>query len=507
MSGTIPPALLQLPAIDTIVLRGSAQSISLPATVSPTLRVLRLSGLNISSTIPSTWTNLDSLEQIEMENDDLSCPLPQWLLNRIGAQNHALCAFKANLFKITSGKICGQIALRDLRCQLTPVIDAERAVAKVSTPQHSFGDSTTYVELNDTRMFIYGVAERTGRPFKGDYVVVDFQTFSINSDSFLPKLVEVLGWGPTLRKSNSANLTYTTDIILSNNALMEVYFYLDHPQAPSGVKFGFTIRRNASLPDSEQPLLWPNDTGVTFVLSTSFTLRQQHSGLEPLYCDVPPPSFSAFADCRSDVFTEGITYEYDSGGCLYSVGEARSINRSYIRFSYPTCYESDGAFATVDGAYADQWCSGFGSSNFLGRLKNSTSITKFSGEAGATQYSVLTASFSFKNFSTVLDYDPDVSISLLFDPDESPSSPPQVVSAESLNFVGIAVGVSVAVVVVAGLIVLLAVPSVRQAIFPFAGHESVKDKPVTLDTEDDQTRGARWATVQPRNGSLRNVDS
>jgi hypothetical protein len=157
-------------------------------------------------------------------------------------------------------------------------------------------------------MFIYGVSARTGNAFKGDYVVIDFQTFSIKGDSSLPKVVEILGWGPVLRKSNNVNVTYTTDMLLSNNAIMEVYFYLDHPQAPQGVKFGFTIRRNASLPDSEQPLLWPADTGATFILATSFTLRQQHSGLEPLYCDVPPPSFSAFANCRSDVFTEGITY-------------------------------------------------------------------------------------------------------------------------------------------------------------------------------------------------------
>lgn len=43
LSGPIPPTLLQLPNIEVVVIRGSAQSIALPATVSPTLKTLYVS--------------------------------------------------------------------------------------------------------------------------------------------------------------------------------------------------------------------------------------------------------------------------------------------------------------------------------------------------------------------------------------------------------------------------------------------------------------------------------
>jgi ABC-type phosphate transport system auxiliary subunit len=76
-----------------------------------------------------------------------------------------------------------------------------------------------------------------------------------------------------------------------------------------------------------------------------------------------------------------------------------------------------------------------------------------------------------------------------------------------VNTVSIAVGVSVAVVVVAGLIVVLAVPSIRYTVFPFTMHESSKEKSITLDAENERSESSQWASVQPRTGSLTNVGS
>lgn len=186
------------------------------------------------------------------------------------------------------------------------------------------------------------------------------------------------------------------------------------------------------------------------------------------------------------------------------IGETTSAGRTRIRFAYPTCYERDGVLDTVDSAYADQWASGLGSAAFLGRLRNSSSIAGLVGEPANKQYTVLTASFGFKNFSRVLDFDPDVSISLLFEADTPFDSPIEA----SLPVVGIAIGVSVGAVVLVGLLVLIAVPSVRNKVFPFTRPEDSPESTSTLieETPSRAEASGKWAPVRPSSSSVTNAN-
>lgn len=201
-----------------------------------------------------------------------------------------------------------ELPIANLSCQLTPLVDRSTATAKPAQPQHAVSDAYSHVELQGNRMFIYAVSTRTKQPYKDEYVVIDFQSFAIKSKSAPPVLIQPLGFGSNLTKINNVNVTYAIDMYLSNGLTVEVFIYLNHPKAPGGVKFSFIVRRDPSLPATQQPLLWPNEDGVSFFLACTFSLRQQHSRTDPLYCQIPSPNFSAFTDCGSDVFSESITY-------------------------------------------------------------------------------------------------------------------------------------------------------------------------------------------------------
>uniref|UniRef100_A0A7N0T7D3 Protein kinase domain-containing protein n=1 Tax=Kalanchoe fedtschenkoi TaxID=63787 RepID=A0A7N0T7D3_KALFE len=87
LSGTIPPDVVSLPAINFIYFQNNKFSGSIPTTLSQALNVLDLSFNSLTGSIPATVQNLTQLIMLSLQNNFLGGPIPALNLPRLRLLN------------------------------------------------------------------------------------------------------------------------------------------------------------------------------------------------------------------------------------------------------------------------------------------------------------------------------------------------------------------------------------------------------------------------------------
>jgi hypothetical protein len=389
----------------------------------------------------------------------------------------------------------------------TAVVDAAKRAGTALPNQfkHRFGNNFVEVHLNGTSMFIFGAKPTSAGKYVyyEEWVGMEFQGWQQRGSDDAAIAILASSWGATLKETVPGK-TFETELIMSDGTIMNMTFYLEHPQAPQGVKFSFEVLKpNSFAIDSEQPKM---------ALAMNPIIRQHVMGNEPMSC-TPSTSILQGFNCSSDIATISLVPDIIPGGCSVVGRVTFKSQKLLVGVSVQACYERDGNPEFLNDLDLSPFLPGIGSLRAFSRRHLLNSKTPYTNISAVDQYVVLPFSAGFLNFNN-LSWDPDVTISLLFEaplpePNAQPSSVSEVDKSYNTNVVIIAVIVSV--VALAAVIALVFFTEIKYHWLPFRKRsEELKGAQEPIDEEfsppsAERQQNSRWSQGSRSRASLKNV--
>eukprot|EP01122_Echinamoeba_exundans_P014453 TRINITY_DN6553_c0_g1_i1.p1 TRINITY_DN6553_c0_g1~~TRINITY_DN6553_c0_g1_i1.p1 ORF type:complete len:582 (+),score=27.10 TRINITY_DN6553_c0_g1_i1:63-1808(+) len=451
--GSLPSAVFSFPNLTRLYLTGTGLSINVPNSVSPSLVNIKLDDTWIANQrLPSSF-NWPNILELDMSNSGMSCPLPQSFVDHF-RQGGTLfkCVLRTNQFWIDSaGMICGQLPITNTTCDFTP--NAFVSVSDMPAPLSYRAEvNNVAIEFRGDEILLFAMynTSRGFKDYRREYLSLKMVPLAEQSslDEFhIHRMANVSRWesftsvGSTILRVNATRV---------DNLVMEYIFRFDSPDDAFGRKvFKFSILvYNLGHP-------WLNTTSLGVVqLGVIISYKVAHSPVAGpiLYCPKPNLFYDTCVSPIATIESQALPTEE-----FQHKVTTPTIEMS-LRFSLK---------GTIDGVYLNYtnarvqltvnaipfpsvvWLRINSEANY------STALASLSAppETQAVSFAlrIITASFSGR-----LEYDPDVSITLLFNPENIVEPPGELAQSPVIAAVstGLVVGVTIAAIAVAAVLAL-----------------------------------------------------
>eukprot|EP01122_Echinamoeba_exundans_P012007 TRINITY_DN4937_c0_g1_i1.p1 TRINITY_DN4937_c0_g1~~TRINITY_DN4937_c0_g1_i1.p1 ORF type:complete len:698 (-),score=120.52 TRINITY_DN4937_c0_g1_i1:1439-3373(-) len=456
--GPFPKEIFQFPNISSINLKGTPVTIEWPATASSALNEMNLDGTNITAPISDAFA-WNTLASMDLRRTEVKCPLPQGLVNRWSQSvNSPILYATYTMFEIMNNRLCNQIDMT-----LIPV-----AVASVygikSTPNPALTFTAVHkniqLEFYDHEIKIFGVF-KNGTVWREDFFSLNIpalapwdRTRQARMRPFAVTPFKSIGWTvPQTQLTATATLTNVFNQVMETSLIFE--FDRDDGNIivnGASLKFSYTAR-NINV-------TFPGISNLQFHMVAGYHTQLSEPGSPPIFCG---DFIGQQVACESS--TANVTFALEVGG-LNTFSSARiGVRNTKIDLSF-----SYGLNGTRDGV--DLWAqphpTDVGAERYWVKQGLSDFTDKFHklglshllppSPPAREQAMQLVVTLDMFPFNDSLIYDPDISLSLIFDTssDFPPASSPLTSGAfanVSNNDVAIVAGVVAAIIVAAAVIV------------------------------------------------------
>eukprot|EP01122_Echinamoeba_exundans_P009674 TRINITY_DN3470_c0_g1_i1.p1 TRINITY_DN3470_c0_g1~~TRINITY_DN3470_c0_g1_i1.p1 ORF type:complete len:611 (+),score=83.32 TRINITY_DN3470_c0_g1_i1:177-2009(+) len=495
--GDFPTAFFLSPKIIRIDLVTTGFTVTLPPVLSPSLTYLSLSDVNVNGTMAEM--NWPEVLILDLSATYVTCPLPQGLVNfsRAGGRMKGCYWFSAFLTLDENNMICGQIPLGNFSCDLGPAAVVAPYIAQNVRPANvdyrvEFEQMTLEFVKDEVFFFAaYNRSDGTRNEFRGEYISMKSRPMSQkyitpltekNIYTFNQTKFDTFFW----ERPNRLRVNMTK----VENLQFEFVFDFNSSRVSGGhvsIKFSFIVYNLGYTWKSPDP-----DINVPiFNINLLLNYKLQHSPETgpPVEC---PKGGLVYKQCQSDVASLFTAFDLNSGEQIVG-GKTR---RTEMNLAYPADGVIDGRI--LGGAadnmiiHASRLPWPLPSAEWLEAYNVNNRTAPFSFLKATEQSLVIPLQLKVPRVIDRLDYDPDVSITLLFDPEAT--APSEIPVAE------IQVGLIVGVVFAAIVIVAVGITVFAKVIFPYMQKRLEKKGSVELDetASDSPSIGANKQGAEPR---------
>lgn len=399
-----------------------------------------------------------------------------------------------------------EIPANKTACWMLPTASARSSLQR-NRPGHRLGNEFVEVQLNGTTMYIYGV-KQTGRQryvYYDEWVGMEFQGWQLRGIDGAAAAVAAVRWGDTLTELVPGT-NYSIPLHLSDGTIMTVLLYLRHPFAPEGIKFAFRMNKPSSFNYSDPA----NDAYTKMSIAMNPVIRQHLFSRQPMSCTT---GNLLAANCSSDISWVALNPAL-LDGCTGISGSMRGP-RLAIEMNFQGCYSIDGTPNIIEELDMSPFIPGIGSLRSFTRLYQINSSIPVPIVAPEDQIVVLPFSSAFKRFNSIT-WDPDVRITLLFNPPTPPDEPPATTEAVNGAVVGGTIGGVLGAILILGIVFGT---DLKYKWLPFrrrAEEDAKLPKPdIELDDEAEadfappgessQPKNQRWSQGSRSRASITNV--
>eukprot|EP01122_Echinamoeba_exundans_P012308 TRINITY_DN5102_c0_g2_i1.p1 TRINITY_DN5102_c0_g2~~TRINITY_DN5102_c0_g2_i1.p1 ORF type:complete len:632 (+),score=72.09 TRINITY_DN5102_c0_g2_i1:80-1975(+) len=466
--GECPAEIFQFPKLSVLSLRELGCHLNWPRSVSPTLSNLNIKFANITEPMPDVFP-WETMAVISVYYASLPCPLPAGLVARFRSGQPLTCQLQANSFDMVDGMICNQIAMVDIPCRTcTPIVPYLASPAVSRTYNVSYG--SLHLEFEDYTVRVFGKT-RAGLIHRDDY-------FSLNVPPLQP-ILQPAGTAsrnfhsspftaPRWSDSKTVYVNYTMVSRLNEVIYGSFIFQFDRNDGNININ-GKSIKFSAYLNNVNATF---SSSRVMFSLLSKYHTQHSPPGGTPMLC--PEWDFTKYEACSSSV--ANLTFDLtttQAGNFLDTSVIGLENDKVFISFGYGLIGEIDGNPLLSDSRSSvviDKHFTGIGLSSIIDTylVLNRTELAP-RANAAKDQALLLLIGLEMPAFNTLY-YDPDISLSLLFDTDAPAPSPStggvqeNVVGSANLGLiVGLTMGGVVLVAAIVGLVLFVRTRSARVA--------------------------------------------
>eukprot|EP01122_Echinamoeba_exundans_P007964 TRINITY_DN2551_c0_g1_i1.p1 TRINITY_DN2551_c0_g1~~TRINITY_DN2551_c0_g1_i1.p1 ORF type:complete len:629 (+),score=43.50 TRINITY_DN2551_c0_g1_i1:137-2023(+) len=515
--GIIPNELWRLANLSQITVTDTACTLQLPPRLPS--KTTRFGAASARLLEPATLPDHDNwglIDLLDLGQTNLRCPFPPTFVDYFVVQNRRIpnCRMSSTFLTVDENNmVCGQIPLAKFTCRLFPLAFLpphfpNSEVTPVVQQRVEF--KTHFLEFNGDEVFLFAAyRSRTSgaaKAYRGEYV--HFKTFPVaeilnntNAEEYIYNHNQSK-WDSFILDSPSrirANLSRVDDLIVE-------YIFEEKQDAADSlpyIKFSYQIYNLGHQWRFRAPNL-----GYVSNRTVSVSLTQNHKvahsspdGSSVMTCFGGTQRGNPFTNCTGPLAT--FKTEVIFGQLVFRI--TTQTNKTRMTYDYVLSIYSDDlnlADSSQASIEANRFPYPLPSGTWLSRLREAGGVANITNMPEQQQSMVLPVEFSFLPFVNRAVYDPDVSITLLFDPSTGdPMDPPQVIT--DVNN-AITVGVIVAIVVV---IVVVAVGLTVGAVFLFPYLARRKETAAELkvidesETPADNRGSASWSKAQPRSAT------
>eukprot|EP01122_Echinamoeba_exundans_P008554 TRINITY_DN2858_c0_g1_i4.p1 TRINITY_DN2858_c0_g1~~TRINITY_DN2858_c0_g1_i4.p1 ORF type:complete len:620 (-),score=49.46 TRINITY_DN2858_c0_g1_i4:210-2069(-) len=498
VSGDFPAGMFQLPVLRDISISSTGLTVRLPSYVSPSLQAIYLDDTRLVTPLADHY-NWSTVDVLDLRYSGFKCPLPQSFVDyHLRGNIFGNCRMQGNFLEIVDNKLCGQLPLEAVGCNIFPMAYAAPFFPTDNTSvnaQFRTMFAGHFLEFIGREVYISAAYQNRGvyRPYRGEYIAMQAQPIAELTN--LPHQAEkfhnrnVSTWSSFITDSPTrvrANLTAIDNLVVE-------YIFEQRISAETNLpylKFALIVH-NLGYEWIKDRMNATNDLDVSVSLCMNY--RIQHSLPDGPYVDcTTPPAPTLLANCSGPIGSFKVEYSFAS----FSAVTSSRTNKTQLSYEYGLVGSLDNVPLDGDntGVFLARIPYPLPSALWLEKARLAGGSLSLPTMPESNQSVAIPIEISTKRFQRALYYDPDISITLLFDPsDADPSASPQQLADIQ---VGITVGAIIAIVVVI-VVVAVGVTVGAVVVFPYWKSRQASNIPtdVELEGKNRETQGS-WKTAR-----------
>eukprot|EP01122_Echinamoeba_exundans_P002176 TRINITY_DN12135_c0_g1_i1.p1 TRINITY_DN12135_c0_g1~~TRINITY_DN12135_c0_g1_i1.p1 ORF type:complete len:611 (-),score=83.87 TRINITY_DN12135_c0_g1_i1:285-2117(-) len=491
--GDFPPSVFSLPNLRAIYMINTGLTISFPANLSNSIASVIASYSKVVSPIPDA--NWDQMSNFGLESTGIKCPLPPGLVAYFNAgKNLTECTLNMNnLFIDKNNLVCGQIHSSKLTCRISTSSHKAPYFATDDTTQPTrfvahLGNFTIEFTEDEAMIFAtYDTRRGVRKEYRREYLSFRLQPISETYGGALERMYATLNrpfWDSFIVEGNRVRANSTVE----NSLIQEYIFELANDQDPPFVKVS-----NAGYNLGHR---WISDprrvTTVSVFLIFSFRISHSPTQGPALTCYKGNTGGSS---CSSSVANLNSFYDFASGNSIL-IARTKTVE---FRYAYSLIGTLDGVplYSNTSSIIAHRLPVPLPSSRWLEANRRAGFIVQSNNMTDAEQSFCIPVELFMPPFQKKFYFDPDVSITLLFDPNDNVAPEETDPGVQAAGSVGLIVGL-----IVVGVVVLASITLFATVIFPYLKRRNAKHNGVELEeaagssptgnVEDESAKNAGW---------------